>query len=72
MCVGGSAVGSEITIGHSESCDQGAITGSGRCKVGDGSYRFILIGVIGHLEDSTGLGCLRLPPLLVGSCKEFL
>ena len=27
--VGGSAVGGEFTIGHSEICDRGAITGSG-------------------------------------------
>ena len=29
--VGGSAVCGEYTVGRSESCDQGAITGSGRC-----------------------------------------
>ena len=28
--------------------------------------------MIFRLEDSTGRGGLRLPPLLVGSCEEFL
>ena len=46
LCVGGSAVSGEVTIGHSESCDRGAITGSGRHNVSDGFDRFILIGVI--------------------------
>ena len=74
MCV--SVVGGECTIGRSESCDRGAITGSGCCKVGDGFDRFtlicvigLLIGVIGRLEDSTGRGVLRIPPFLVGSCE---
>ena len=31
-----------------------------------------LIGVIGRLEDGTSCVGLRLPPLLVGSCKKFL
>ena len=47
LCVAGCAVGGEGTIRCSESCDQRAITGSGRCKVGDGFDRFILIGVVG-------------------------
>ena len=45
--MGGSAVGGEYTIGRSESCNRGAITGSGCRKVGDGFDRLILIGVIG-------------------------
>ena len=74
--MGGSAVGGEGTIGCSESCNRGAITGSGRLKVGDGFNRLILIGVIGRLigvigrlEYGTGRGFLRLPPSLVGSYK---
>ena len=46
LCVCGSAVGGECNIGRSESFDQGAITGSGCCQVGDGFNRFILIAVI--------------------------
>ena len=72
LCVGGSAVGGEGTIGRSESCDRGSITGSDRRKVGDGFGGFILILMVGRLEDGTGRGGLRLPPLLVGSCKKFL
>ena len=44
----------------------------GCCEVGDGFNRFILIGVIGRLEDGTGRGGLRLPSFLVGCCEEFL
>ena len=47
LCVGGSAVGGEFTIGCSESCDRGAITGIGCRKVGDGFDCFSLIVVIG-------------------------
>ena len=47
MYVGGSAIGGEGTIGRSASYDQGAITGSGCRKVGDGFYRFTSIGMIG-------------------------
>ena len=46
LCVCGSAVGGECTIGHSDICDRGAITGSVCRKVGDGFGRFILIAVI--------------------------
>ena len=31
-----------------------------------------LIGVVAWLENSTGCGCLRLPPFLVGSGEKFL
>ena len=31
-----------------------------------------LIGVVDQLENGTNCGCLRLPPLLVGSGKKFL
>ena len=72
LCVGGSVVVGEGTIGCSDSCNQGAITGSGRCKVGNGFDRFILIDVIVRLESGTGRGGLRLPPFFVVSCKEFL
>ena len=41
ICMCGSVVGGECTIGCSESCNQGAITGSGCRKVGDGFDRFI-------------------------------
>ena len=47
LCVSSSAVGGECNIDRSESCNQGAITGSGCCKVGNGFDRFILIGMIG-------------------------
>ena len=47
LYVGGSAVGDECTIGRSERCDQGVITGSGCRKVGNGFNRLILIGAIG-------------------------
>ena len=72
LYVGGSAVGSEGTIGCSEICDRGTITGSGRHKVGNGFDRFILIGVIDQLESGTGRGGLQLPTFLVGSCEELL
>ena len=72
LCVGVSAFSGEGTIGCSERCDRGTITGSGRCKVGDGFDRFILIGVIGRLESGTGRGGLRILPLLVDICEEFL
>ena len=75
----GSTVKGECTVGCSERCNLGVIICSGYCKFGDGFNRFILIGVIGclmgvigRLEDGTGSGGLQLPPLLVGSCKEFL
>ena len=70
--MGGIAVDGEGTIGRIEICGQVAITGSGRRKVGNGFDHFILIVVIGRLESRTGRGGLRLPPFLVGSCKEFL
>ena len=76
LCMSGSAVSGECTIGRSESCDRGVITGSGCRKVGYGFDHFILIGVIGclmgvigRLEDGTGRGGPRLPPFLVGSCE---
>ena len=47
LCMGGRVVVSEGTIGCSESCERGAITGGGRRKVGNGFDCFILIGVIG-------------------------
>ena len=47
LCVCDSAVGGVCTIGRSESCDQGAITGSECCKVGDEFDRLILIAVLG-------------------------
>ena len=47
LCMCGSVVGSECTIGHSESCDRGTITGGGCCKVGDCFNRLVLIAVIG-------------------------
>ena len=47
LCVGGSAVGGECTIGRSESCNRGAITGGGYHKVGDCFDHFVLIAVIG-------------------------
>ena len=56
--MGFSVVGGEGTIGRSEICDQGAITGSCRCKVGEGFARLILIGVIGQMEDGTVRGGL--------------
>ena len=70
--MGGIAVDNEGTIGRSEGFNQGAITSSGRCKVGNGFDHLILIGVIGRLESGTSRGGLQLPSFLVGSCEEFL
>ena len=72
LCVGVSALSGEGTIGCSERCDRGTITGSGRCKVGHGFNHFILIDLISRLKYGTSCGGLQLPPFLVGSYEDFL
>ena len=47
LCVCVIAVGGDCTIVRSESCNRGAITGSGYRKVGNGFGLLILIAVIG-------------------------
>ena len=44
--VGGRAVGGEGSVGHSERCYQGAITGCGRREIRDDFDRFVLVGVV--------------------------
>ena len=77
--VGGRAVGGEGTVGRSESCDRGAVTGRGCPKIHDGFDRFVLvevvgrlIGVVARLENGSGCGRLRLTPFLVCRGKKFL
>ena len=77
--VGGRAVGGEGTVGFSERCYRGAITGRGRREICDGFNRFVLldvvgrlIGVVARLENGAGCGRLQLTPFLVGRGEKFL
>ena len=68
--IGGGESSRESSVGRSERCHRGAITGSGRVQVGSDVNSVLLIGVISGLKSCDGFGYRRIAPFLIGPGEE--